>query len=84
MSQAKVDLYKKEKAGRKKRLAREKRIKKIVTILFAIIAVVVLYFAVTLGYKSYQNSRPAKTFNITTDSIENYLGSLDMGNESAQ
>lgn len=76
MSQAKVDQYKKDKANRKKILAKEKRLHVYrVTGLVVVLAAVIGwagYSAVT----AYEKNKPAETYHVTTDSLTDYLAGL--------
>lgn len=76
MSQAKVEKYKKEKANRKKIMARQKtqRIAGLICGWAVVIAVVA--WAGYSGYQWYESTRPAKTITCDTSDLDTYLDGL--------
>ena len=77
MSQAKVDEYKKEKANRKKILAKEKR-KHIFTVICGwIIGLAIVGWIGYSGYSYYDSHKPVKTYHVSTTSLDNYLSGLN-------
>lgn len=77
MSQAKVDQYKKEKANRKKTVAKERIRRKIATVAGWVIAIAIVAWAGVSGYNYYENSRPEQNYTIDTSAISDYLGALE-------
>lgn len=76
MSQKKVDRYKEQKANRKKEV-KKARTKSTLTRLAGVI--VCLAFVCWIGYSGYtiwESSQPAKTTEITTDALTNYLSDI--------
>lgn len=76
MSQAKVDRYKKEKANRKKIMAREKAQRVAGTIAAWVIIVGIVGWAGYTGYQYIEKNKPVQTFYCNTDSIDDYLTNL--------
>ena len=76
MSQEKVDRYKKEKANRKKVLARN-RVKRICgTILGWVILAALVGWAGYAGYQYYEKNRPVETFYCDTSVLDDYIAGL--------
>ena len=77
MSQAKVDRYKEEKANRKKTLARNK-VKRAVAITCAWAVVIgLLGWAGYSTYSYYESKRPAETYTVNLDALDDYLTGLE-------
>ncbi len=76
MSQAKVDQYKKEKANRKKTLARNK-VKHTCGVVAAWIVLIALVgWAGKSVYSYYEANKPITTYYCDTTDIDNYLNDL--------
>lgn len=76
MSQAKVDQYKKEKANRKKTIARD-RIKRRCAIVAAwAVVIAIAGWAGTSIYTLYENSKPSQMYIADTTAITDYLNDL--------
>ena len=76
MSQAKVDLYKKEKEGRKKAIARQKVGRKIRHLVEAVVVIALVVWIGFAGYNKYQSSLPIETHYVDLSSMANYIDSL--------
>ncbi|SES09246.1 hypothetical protein [Lachnobacterium bovis] len=76
MSQAKVDLHKKERKNRAKVIARRKLQKNIFLLCTAIIGIALLALIIRAGVTHYIDSRPAKSFTVNSESVDNYLSTL--------
>lgn len=77
MSQAKVDKYKKEKANRKKTMAKQ-RMEKIAGIVCGCaVLVAIAGWAGYTGYRSYENNKPAQTYYTDASALSEYLQSLN-------
>lgn len=76
MSQEKVDKYKKEKANRKKTLAKNKA-KRIVGICcgWAVLAAIVGWAGFS-GYQYYEKNKPVETIYCDTSAIDGYISEL--------
>ena len=81
MSQAKVDQYKKEKANRKKILARQKAQRIALTICGWVILLVIVGWAGKSGYDYYDEHRPAKTIVCDTSDLSEYIDGLSAEEE---
>ncbi len=77
MSQAKVDQYKKEKANRKKTLARDKRKHTAAVIAGWIICLAIVGWAGYSGYNYYIDHRPAKDIYCDVSDLTDYINSLN-------
>ncbi len=77
MSQAKVDQYKKEKANRKKTVAKERVQRKVAAVVGWVVAIAIVAWAGVSGYNYYENSRPEQNYTIDTSAISDYLGTLE-------
>lgn len=77
MSQAKVDRYKKEKANRKKTIARNKLKARIATVCTCAVVAGLVGWAGYGIYENYENNKPAETFYCTTSAIDDYLASIN-------
>ena len=77
MSQAKVDQYKKEKANRKKTMAKERIKRRVAMICGWAVVVVIVGWAGVSAYQIYDNSRPVKTIYADTSDMDDYLNSLE-------
>ncbi len=76
MSQEKVDKYKKEKANRKKTLARNK-VKHVIGVCFGwVVLALVVGWAGYSGYNYYEDKKPAETYHCDTTAIDDYLSGL--------
>lgn len=76
MSQEKVDRYKKEKANRKKIMARQK-VKRIIGIACGwVILLAIVGWAGVSAYNIYDANRPIETFACDTTAIDEYLNTL--------
>ena len=80
MSQAKVDQYKKEKANRKKIMAKEKRMKALRTTVLSVVCVAIVGWAGFSVYHYYEANKPAETHQVNLDGINNYLSELNTEN----
>ena len=76
MSQAKVDRYKKEKANRKKTMAREKAKALAAKACAAVVAAAIVVWAGTSFYTNYQDKQPAKTIQCDTSALDEYLNGI--------
>lgn len=76
MSQAKVERYKKEKANRKKTLARQKITKRIGQAVACVAAVAIVGCVVYFGVKSYEAGKPAEKYHVNLTALQDYLGGL--------
>ncbi len=77
MSQQKVDAYKKEKSGRKKRLEKEKRERMIYRTTGCIAGIAL---AVWIGYSVYarvEANKPVSYTEVNMDAVTDYLSTLD-------
>lgn len=76
MSQEKVDKYKKEKANRKKTLARNK-VKHVVSVccVWAVVAAIAGWAGFT-GYQYYEKNKPVETYYCDTTAIDDYISGL--------
>ena len=73
MSQAKVDKYKKEKANRKKEMAKQKTEK----ICGCAILVAIVGWAGYTGYNYYEDNKPAQTYYTNTSALSGYVSGLN-------
>lgn len=76
MSQAKVDRYKKEKAGRKKMMRREKIKKGIRRGVYSLVA---LCIALGIGFTVYsgmQDKKPRTQIQVNYDSLNSYMSTV--------
>ncbi|MBQ1802264.1 hypothetical protein [Lachnobacterium bovis] len=78
MSQAKVDLHKKEKRNRAKVVARNKLRKKLFLVCTTIIGIALIALIARVSIKNYIDSRPAKSFTVNSESVDNYLSTLSV------
>ena len=77
MSQAKVEQHKKDKANRKKIMAKE-RAQRIATRVCAIVVLVAIVgWAGYTGYQYYESTRPTKTIYTDTSALNGYIQGLD-------
>ncbi len=76
MSQAKVDQYKKEKSNRKKTMAKEKRIHVATIAGVWVVVLAIIGWAGFSGYNYHESHKPAKTYQVTTDAVSDYLSEL--------
>ena len=81
MSQAKVDRYKKEKANRKKTMAKQKTEKMIGIICGCAIVVALAGWAGYTGYRAYENNKPAQTYYADVSALADYVSSLNTEEE---
>lgn len=81
MSQAKVEQYKKEKANRKKTLAKEKRKHVIAVVCTWVVCLAIVGWAGFSGYNYYESRKPAKTYHVSTTDLDNYLSTLTSESE---
>ena len=81
MSQAKVEQHKKDKANRKKIMAKERVQRLAVRICAIVVLVAIVGWAGYTGYQYYESTRPTKTIYTNTSDLNNYIQSLD-GTES--
>jgi len=77
MSQAKVERYKKEKANRKKIMAKEKAKRIAGRICAWVILLVIVGWAGYTGYQYYEDNKPTKTFYTDVSALSDYLSGLD-------
>lgn len=76
MSQAKVDQYKKEKANRKKTIARDRIKRRCAVGAVWVVLIAIVGWAGTSVYTLYENSKPAQTYTADTTAISEYLNDL--------
>ena len=76
MSQAKVDQYKQDKANRKKIIAKEKRFHVYRVVATLAVFAAILGWAGTSAYSYYEKNKPAKTYEVSTDAVSDYLNTL--------
>ena len=76
MSQAKVDQYKKEKANRKKTMARDKVKHRCAVVATWVVLLALVGWAGTSLVFYYQEHKPVKTYYCDTTDIDNYLNDL--------
>lgn len=81
MSQAKVEKYKKEKANRKKTLARDKARRLAGRVCAWVILAAIVGWAGYSGYQYYESKKPVKTFYTDLSPVSDYLGSLNTETE---
>lgn len=81
MSQAKVEQHKKDKANRKKIMAREKAQRIAARVCGLVVLVAIVGWIGYTGYNYYEESRPTKTIYTDTSSLNNYIQSLDSTEE---
>ena len=77
MSQAKVERYKKEKANRKKIMAKEKAARIAGRVCAWAILIVIVGWAGYTGYQYYESTRPTKTIYTDTSAMSDYIQGLD-------
>ncbi|MBE5889646.1 MAG: hypothetical protein E7282_01625 [Lachnospiraceae bacterium] len=77
MSQAKVDQYKKEKATRKKTLAKQKVARRIGKIATLVVVLAAVGFGVYKGIDNYYDNLPANTYYVDLTAIQDYTSALD-------
>ena len=76
MSRAKVDQYKKEKANRKKIMAREKAKRILARICLSVILVGLVGWAGYTGYQTYEDKKPSKTIYTDVSAVADYMSGL--------
>ena len=76
MSQAKVDQYKKEKANRKKIMAREKVKRVLARICLTAVLLVLAGWAGMTVYSVYEDKKPSKTFYADVSAVSDYMDGL--------
>ena len=76
MSQAKVERYKKEKANRKKIMAKEKAARIAGRVCAWAILIVIVGWAGYTGYQYIEKNKPTQTFYCDTTPIDDYLENL--------
>lgn len=76
MSQEKVERYKKEKANRKQIMKKEKAKAMTARIAGALVCIALIGWIGYSGYTKWEESRPAKTTEITTDALSEYINGL--------
>ena len=81
MSQEKVDKYKKEKANRKKTMAKEKAKRIAGRICAWAILIAIVGWAGVSGYSYYEEKKPAKTIYTDTSAVADYLEALNTETE---
>ncbi len=77
MSQAKVDQYKKEKANRKKTLAKQKIGRRVGKITALVVVVAAIGFGVYKGVDNYYDNLPANTYYVDLGALQDYTTALD-------
>ena len=77
MSQAKVEQHKKDKANRKKIMAKERVQRLAVRICAVVVLVAIVGWAGYTGYQYYEQNRPTKTIYADTTAISDYVKGLD-------
>ena len=80
MSQEKVDRYKKEKANRKKIMAKEKFQHRLAVLCSCLVLVAILGWAGYSVYGIYEKNKPTVTTYANLDSLNNYLSTLSSEN----
>ena len=81
MSQAKVERYKKEKANRKKIMAKERAARIAGRVCAWAILIVIVGWAGYTGYQYYEDNRPSKTFYTYVSAVSDYLSGLNTETE---
>ena len=81
MSQAKVEKYKKEKANRKKEMAKQKAERMAGIVCAWVIAAALAGWAGYSGYQYYDAHKPAKTFYTNVSAVSDYLSDLNTETE---
>ncbi len=76
MSQAKVDKYKKEKANRKKIMAKEKAQRILARICLTAVLAGIVGWAGYTGYQIYEEKKPSKTIYTDVSAVSDYMNSL--------
>lgn len=76
MSQEKVERYKKEKANRRQILKKEKAKAMTARIIGAAICIALIGWIGYSGYNKWESSKPAKTTEITMESLSEYINGL--------
>lgn len=77
MSQAKVDKYKKDKANRKKIIAKQKRVAALQKFAFAVVSLALVAFIVASAYfKWFKDDKESTTENITYALSEEEVSSV--------
>lgn len=77
MSQEKVERYKKEKANRKRIMKKEKLKSRLAGACGILVCAALIGWAGYSGYVRWEASRPAKSTEINTDAISDYLSGLN-------
>lgn len=76
MSQAKVEQYKKEKANRKKTVAKDRMKRRCAIVAVWVVLIAIVGWAGASFYTLYENSRPATTYTADTTALSDYLNEL--------
>lgn len=76
MSQEKVERYKKEKANRKKTMKKEKAKSLAARIAGTLVCIALIGWIGYSGYNLWESKQPAKTTEVTTDALTDYLDGL--------
>ena len=77
MSQAKVEQHKKDKANRKKIMAKERAQRIAARVCAIVVLVAIVGWAGYTGYQYYEQNRPTKTIYADTNAISDYVKGLD-------
>lgn len=77
MSQAKVEQHKKDKANRKKNMAKEKAQRIAARTCVIVVLAAIIGWAGYTGYQYYESTRPTKTIYTDTSSLNDYIQNLD-------
>ena len=81
MSQAKVEQHKKEKANRKKEMAKQKAERVAGIVCAWVILAALVGWAGYSGYQYYDSHKPAKTFYTNVSAVSDYLSDLNTETE---
>ena len=76
MSQAKVDQYKKEKANRKKIMAKEKAQRIFAKVCVTVVLLGLVGWAGYTGYQTYEDKKPSKTIYADVSAVSDYMSGL--------
>ncbi len=76
MSQEKVDKYKKEKANRKKNIARRKVRNRLVKTIAGVALVVIVAWTGYSGYNYYESTRPVEKYYVDISDMADYISSV--------
>ena len=77
MSQAKVEQHKKDKANRKKIMAKERAQRIAARVCAIVVLVAIVGWAGYTGYEYYEANQPKKTIYTDVSAISDYLSGLE-------